>query len=98
MSKRIVVNAGLLETRVAVQEGSLLTELYLERLGDPLFVRTASGMKPTPLAERLAAPVRDALGLVDQALAAQRAEGVAEANERVTGLDAVADLARAIER
>ena len=31
MSKRIVVNAGLLETRVAVQEGSLLAELYLER-------------------------------------------------------------------
>ena len=33
MSKRIVVNAGLLETRVAVQEGNLLTELYLERHG-----------------------------------------------------------------
>ena len=31
MSKRIVVNAGLLETRVAVQEGNLLTDLYLER-------------------------------------------------------------------
>ena len=31
MSKRIVVNAGLIETRVAVQEGNLLTELYLER-------------------------------------------------------------------
>ncbi|HXH82821.1 MAG TPA: Rne/Rng family ribonuclease [Candidatus Tectomicrobia bacterium] len=31
MSKRIVLNAGLLETRVAVQEGHLLTELYLER-------------------------------------------------------------------
>ena len=31
MSKRIVVNVGLLETRVAVQEGNLLTELYLER-------------------------------------------------------------------
>jgi len=29
--KRIVVNAGLNETRVGVQEGSLLTELYLER-------------------------------------------------------------------
>jgi len=29
--KRIVVNAGLTETRVGVQEGSLLTELYLER-------------------------------------------------------------------
>jgi ribonuclease G len=31
VSKRIVVNAGLIETRVAVQEGTLLTELYLER-------------------------------------------------------------------
>jgi ribonuclease G len=31
VSKRIVVNTGLLETRVAVQEGNLLTELYLER-------------------------------------------------------------------
>ena len=31
MSKRIVVNAGPIETRVAVQEGNLLTELYLER-------------------------------------------------------------------
>jgi ribonuclease G len=31
VSKRIVVNVGLLETRVAVQEGNLLTELFLER-------------------------------------------------------------------
>ena len=31
MAKRIVVNAGLIETRVAVQEGNLLTDLYLER-------------------------------------------------------------------
>ena len=31
MSKRIVVNVGLLETRVAVQERNLLTEIYLER-------------------------------------------------------------------
>jgi len=31
VSKRIVVNVGLLETRVAVQEGNLLTDLYLER-------------------------------------------------------------------
>jgi len=29
--KRIVVNAGLTESRVGVQEGNLLTELYLER-------------------------------------------------------------------
>ena len=31
MAKRIVVNTGLTETRVGVQEGNLLTELYLER-------------------------------------------------------------------
>ena len=31
MSKRIVINAGPIETRVAVQEGNLLTDLYLER-------------------------------------------------------------------
>ena len=31
MSKRIVVSAGFIETRVAVQEGNLLTDLYLER-------------------------------------------------------------------
>jgi len=33
VGKRIVVNAGLIETRVAVQEGNLLTELYVEREG-----------------------------------------------------------------
>src|ERR1700748_2102918 len=32
-----------------------------ERLGDPLFVRTADGMLPTPRAQALAAPVRGAL-------------------------------------
>jgi ribonuclease G len=31
VAKRIVVNAGLLETRVAVQENNLLTALYVER-------------------------------------------------------------------
>jgi ribonuclease G len=31
VAKRIVVNAGFSETRIAVQEGTLLTELYLER-------------------------------------------------------------------
>ncbi len=33
MGKRIVVNAGLIETRLAVQTGNLLTELYVEREG-----------------------------------------------------------------
>ena len=31
MSKRIVINAGVSETRVAVQENSLLTDLFIER-------------------------------------------------------------------
>jgi ribonuclease G len=31
VDKRILVNAGVTETRVAVQEGNLLTEIYLER-------------------------------------------------------------------
>jgi ribonuclease G len=33
VGKRIVVNAGLIETRVAVQDGNALTELYVEREG-----------------------------------------------------------------
>jgi ribonuclease G len=33
VGKRIVVNAGLVETRVAVLDGALLTELYVEREG-----------------------------------------------------------------
>ncbi len=31
MAKQIVVNAGVIETRIAVQEGNLLTALYVER-------------------------------------------------------------------
>jgi len=31
VAKRIVVNAGVTETRLAVQDGNLLTELYVER-------------------------------------------------------------------
>src|SRR3954465_5754048 len=38
-------------------------------LGDPLFVRTASGMEPTPFARGVAEPVRQALALLDAALA-----------------------------
>jgi ribonuclease G len=33
VAKRIVVNAGVAETRLAVQDGNLLTELYIERAG-----------------------------------------------------------------
>ena len=33
MGKRIVVNAGVTETRLAVQDGQQLVELYVERAG-----------------------------------------------------------------
>jgi DNA-binding transcriptional LysR family regulator len=38
-------------------------------LGDALFVRTQSGMEPTPFARGVAEPVRQALALLDSALA-----------------------------
>ena len=38
-------------------------------LGDPLFVRTSQGMRPSPLAGALADPVHRALTLIDAALA-----------------------------
>lgn len=37
-------------------------------LGDPLFLRTSHGIAPTPRARELAAPVREALRLLDRAL------------------------------
>ena len=43
-----------------------------ERLSDPLFVRTTDGMLPTPRAQALAAPVRDALRALGE-IAAPRA-------------------------
>lgn len=39
-----------------------------EHFGDPLFVRTSGGMAPTPLAEELAQPVREALAALERAL------------------------------
>ena len=44
----------------------------LRRLtGDPLFVRTGRGMVPTPHAERLAVPLREALATLRAALRAR---------------------------
>ena len=37
--------------------------------GDALFVRTPAGMEPTPFARELAEPVRQALALLESALA-----------------------------
>lgn len=42
-------------------------------LEDPLFVRTPSGMRPTPFAQRLAAPVRQALDLIQRTFSQQAA-------------------------
>src|SRR5690606_23100501 len=53
-------------TQPAASQG--LTRLRL-LLGDALFARGAGGMLPTPKAQRLAAPVRAALSLLEQALA-----------------------------
>lgn len=43
------------------------------QFGDPLFVRTARGMVPTPLAEELAPAVREALDTVNRRVFARRA-------------------------
>lgn len=39
-----------------------------EHFSDPLFVRTSSGMEPTPLADELVQPIRHALDAFDAAL------------------------------
>lgn len=43
------------------------------QLGDPLFVRRGRGVTPTPLAERLAPAIRQAMTVIERALAAHRA-------------------------
>lgn len=40
--------------------------------GDPLFVRTPEGMQPTPLAQEIAVPIRQALALIDATVARDR--------------------------
>ena len=39
-----------------------------QHFGDPLFVRTSSGMDPTPLGEELVRPIRDAIDALEAAL------------------------------
>jgi DNA-binding transcriptional LysR family regulator len=52
-------------TQPAASQG--LTRLR-NLLHDPLFMRGAGGVQPTPKAQRLAAPVREALAMLEQAL------------------------------
>lgn len=51
---------------------------------DELFVRTAQGMQPTPLAERLAEPVAEALALVSSMLEVRDAFDPASSQRRFT--------------
>jgi DNA-binding transcriptional LysR family regulator len=53
-------------------------------LGDALFVRTSTGMQPTPFAERLAEPVEAALASVSLALNAQEAFDPATSTRQFT--------------
>ena len=49
-------------------------------LGDPLFVRDGAGMRPTRLANELAAPIREALQLLNQSLRRDRDYAPATSN------------------
>jgi DNA-binding transcriptional LysR family regulator len=61
-------NVGRAAKRVGLSQPAFSNAIarLRARLGDPLFVRTAHGMIPTPRAERLAGPIRAALGQLRQ--------------------------------
>ncbi len=52
---------GLAQPTISIGLGKLR-----EHFGDPLFIRSADGMLPTPLADALAPPIRDALQAMRQ--------------------------------
>jgi DNA-binding transcriptional LysR family regulator len=56
--------------RLAISQPAMSNALARLRstLGDPLFTRTATGMTPTPRARMLAAPIRQALDLIQNAV------------------------------
>lgn len=56
-------NLGLTQSTVS----NALNRLR-DALGDPLFVRTSDGMMPTPRAEQLAGPIKEAMAQLTQAL------------------------------
>lgn len=63
-------NVSAVATRLGLSQPTIshgLTRLRLT-FKDPLFVRARGGVQPTPRAERLAKPVRDALARLQQAL------------------------------
>jgi ribonuclease G len=94
VGKRIVVNAGLTETRVAVQEGAVLTELYVEREGRRSIVGSVHKGVVTNVLPGMQAAFVD-IGLSKDAFlyagdyTANLADDVAEAEE---GLDEDVDV------
>ena len=61
--------------------------------GDELFVRTGGGMVPTPYADQLAAPVAEALGLLQGAMNQQRAFDPATSPRRfVIGMTDIGEI------
>jgi DNA-binding transcriptional LysR family regulator len=60
-------------TRVGLSHPALSNSIrsMREAIGDPLFVRTARGVRPTPRAEQLAGPVRAALAHTRSALSGE---------------------------
>jgi len=94
VGKRIVVNAGLTETRVAVQEGAVLTELYVEREGRRSIVGSVHKGVVTNVLPGMQAAFVD-IGLAKDAFlyagdyTANLADDVAEADE---GLDEDIDV------
>src|SRR6185436_1583862 len=60
--------------RVGITQSAMSNSLRHLRalLGDPLFLRSSHGIVPTPRALELAAPVREALRLLERALSPRR--------------------------
>lgn len=79
-------NITLAARRLGLSQPALSNALSRLRrtLGDPLFVRTGHGMEPTPYAERLAGPIRNACNLIDDALCVGTAFEPAKSNRIFT--------------
>lgn len=59
--------------RVGITQSAMSNSLrqLRELLGDPLFLRSSHGIVPTPRANELAAPIREALRLLERAITPQ---------------------------
>lgn len=87
MRERSASRAGM---RLGLSQPAVSNALRRLRqsIGDPLFVRDGNVMLPTPLAERLAGRIRDALAEVEQAVSAEARFDPARADRHFTLLGA----------